>query len=142
MKNIFIILLIIVLAGCKTTKYVPVNSTWTEYKDREVLKVDTLIQRDSVYIRDKGDTVFIEKYKYIYKNRDVLKTDTVKIETEKEVPYPVVETKEVNKLTKWQSWQIMSFRLIIIAALLYVLYKYLSKKGILSKIISFIKGLV
>ena len=53
----------VLLSGCKTVQYIPVETIRTEYKT----KVDTFIQKDScvikdsVYIHSKGDVVF-EKY--------------------------------------------------------------------------------
>ena len=57
------ILIISMLCRCTTTKYVPV----TEYKDRVVVKTDSLLKTDSVYVHDsvsvyiRGDTVFKDK---------------------------------------------------------------------------------
>jgi hypothetical protein len=55
---------------------------------------------DSVLHKEKGDTVFIEKYKTIYKtinrNDTILIIDTIPIIQEVEV------IKEVNRLKDWQ----------------------------------------
>lgn len=101
MKKLLIIILVsILLGGCASTKYVevPVDRIKIEYRDRTL--IDTLIRNDSTIIREKGDTVFLEKYKYLYKyvNRTdtVLKTDTItKVQT-------VEVIKEVNKVKNWQ----------------------------------------
>ena len=67
MKSLITILLIVVLCSCVPTKYVevPIEKTKIEYKDR--LSIDTVIQHDSTIITMLGDTVYLEKYKYIYK---------------------------------------------------------------------------
>lgn len=100
MKKLLLIFLVFITISCGTTKVVevPVDRVRTEYIDRH--SIDTVIKNDSIIIRDKGDTVFLEKYKYLYKyvNRTdtVLKTDTItKVQT-------VEVIKEVNKVKNWQ----------------------------------------
>lgn len=90
-------LLIMLLAGCTSVKYVPVETVRTEYKTRDSIRHDSIYRRDSIYIIDSGDTVYkyVDRYlyKYLYLNRTdtVLKTDSI------QVPYPVEK-----KLTRWQ----------------------------------------
>lgn len=100
MKKLLVIIFLFLFISCGTTKIieVPVEKIKTEYVDRQI--IDTFVKTDSTIIIDKGDTVFLEKYKYLYKyvNRTdtVLKTDTMtKIQT-------VEVIKEVNKLKNWQ----------------------------------------
>lgn len=92
-----------VLIGCKTQpNYVPVESSQKgkEYIDR--WRVDSIFLYKNKYVYQKGDTVFIVDSVIHYKNRylrdSIFFTDTVRIE----VPYPVIETKEVNRLKNWQ----------------------------------------
>lgn len=70
---IFIVLL--ALASCTSTRYVPVTNTQRDsvYITKE--RTDTFIQRDSIVQLIKGDTVREVRYKYIerYRNR----TDTI-----------------------------------------------------------------
>ena len=92
--------MIILLSSCTTTKYVevPVDRVKIEYKDRT--KIDTLIQKDSVITQLKGDTIFLEKYKYLYKIKEV--RDTVnRTDTITTVQTIEVE-KKVNELKNWQ----------------------------------------
>lgn len=98
MKKIFIyilcILLVLSFVGCRTRiQYVPVKSVRTEYKDR--LRRDSIYVQDSVYVRDKGDTIFIDRWRYRYK--DKLITDTLLVSDTIRVPYPVEK-----ELTRWQ----------------------------------------
>lgn len=100
MKKLLLIFLVFIAISCGTTKVieVPVDRVRTEYIDRH--SVDTIIKNDSIVIREKGDTTFLEKYKYLYKyvyrTDTVLKTDTItKIQT-------VEVVKEVNKVKNWQ----------------------------------------
>lgn len=99
-KLLLAILLGILLSGCASTKYaeVPVDRVKIEYRDR--VSIDTLYRNDSTIIREKGDTVFLEKYKYIYRVKEL--KDTVNVTDTITVVKTVEVTKEVNKLHNWQ----------------------------------------
>ena len=101
MKNLILILILgIIVSCCKSTKYieVPVDRVKIEY--RNSVSIDTIYRNDSTIIREKGDTVFLEKYKYIYKVKEL--KDTVNITDTITVVNTVEVTKEVNKLYNWQ----------------------------------------
>ncbi len=100
MKYFIIICTLISLIGCTTTKYVevPIEKTKIEYKDR--LSIDTIIQHDSTIITMLGDTVYLEKYKYIYKVKEL--RDTINITDTTTVTKPIEVVKEINKLYTWQ----------------------------------------
>lgn len=74
-------LILSMFCRCTTTKYVPI----TEYRDRVVVKTDSLLNTDSVYVHDsvsiyiRGDTVFKDKYHLQYKDRFIErnKSDTL-----------------------------------------------------------------
>lgn len=72
------------------------------------VQIDSVYKRDSIYVKDKGDTVWIykelwrEKYKYLRDTVAVVRVDSVAVEREKIV--------EVEKpLSKWKSWQLRAF---------------------------------
>ncbi|MDR1091330.1 MAG: hypothetical protein LBL79_09665, partial [Prevotella sp.] len=86
MKKILIfILLIAAFAACNKTVYVPVKSVKTEYRNNYLR--DSVYLLDSVFIKEKGDTVWIEKYRYLYV--DKLNRDTLCINDTVRVPFPV-----------------------------------------------------
>lgn len=107
MKKIIYFILTLVLCniifGCKT-KYVHIPdvtiSKGKEYIDR--WHRDSIHVKDSIIINKAGDTIFIENYKYIYKDKlvkdSIFITDSIKVD----VPYPVEVVKEVNILHNWQ----------------------------------------
>lgn len=100
MRKLLVIIFLFLFISCSTTKIieVPVEKIKTEYVDRQI--IDTFVKTDSTIIIDKGDTVFLEKYKYLY--RYINKTDTfIKIDTLTKT-ITVEVTKEVNKLKNWQ----------------------------------------
>ena len=69
-------------------------------------KIDSvyLYEKDSIFIKQKGDTVFFERWSIKYKDKIVEKRDTAYIHdmSIKEVPVPA-------QLNWWQRWQIRSF---------------------------------
>ena len=124
MKKLIVFLVVFSVWGCTRTVYVPVTNTVTntEYKDR--LKRDSIYLKDSIHIMQRGDTVFLSKIKYYYTNvliRDtVSRLDSVYVEK----PIPVVTTKEVYKLTKWQMWRLKLLNLLVVVLLLITLWKF------------------
>ncbi len=66
--------------------------------------------------------------------KESISRDSIRIEyKEKPVPYPVETI--TNRLTSWQSFQIWTGRLVLIALILYLVIKYVgSKLSIISKL--------
>ena len=125
MKNLILILVIgIIVSCCKSTKYieVPVDRVKIEY--RNSVSIDTIYRNDSTIIRENGDTVFLEKYKYIYKVKEL--KDTVNITDTITVVNTVEVTKEVNKLYNWQI-VLMTLGAFAIVILLYGVIKWIKK---------------
>lgn len=124
-----ICILISILYGCKSTKYIPIETVRTDsvYIDRYLR--DSIYQRDSVYVNrwTAGDTVYQDKvvWKYVY--RDKVKHDTVAIlrSDTVRVPYPVE-----RQLTKWEQvrlnvggWVIALVVITILVVVGWVIYK-------------------
>lgn len=92
-----IVVALVLICACTTTKYVPVESVRTEYVDRGSARVDSVTLRDSIVIQSGADTVRIEKWRWREKisfMRDtltIIKTDSV------QVPFPVEK-----ELSRWQ----------------------------------------
>ncbi len=117
---ILLSLLLLLFGSCKTnTVYVPVETVKTEYKDR--IFRDSVRLYDSVFVKMANDTVWMEKYKYLY--RDRLMRDSVFVSDSIQVPYPVVEYKEVNRLSSFQSFQIWCGRIGMVLLFLYFVVK-------------------
>lgn len=125
MKNLILILVLgIIVSCCKSTKYieVPVDRVKIEY--RNSVSIDTIYRSDSTIIRETRDTVFLEKYKYIYKVKEL--KDTVNITDTITVVNTVEVTKEVNKLYNWQI-VLMTLGAFAIVILLYSVIKWIKK---------------
>lgn len=125
-RIIVLILLATILYGCKSIQYVPVETIKRDTTYISQIKIDSIYHRDSIYVEHKGDTVYLSKYKYLYKyieKRDTLwheKTDTI------QVAYPVEA-----QLTKWQKIKINMGEYLIAAIVLIVIWlcaKYFIKR--------------
>ncbi len=89
------------LCSCTRKIYVPVENTVmrTDTVYSAKLRVDSVIFRDSVAVIQKGDTVFLTRYRDRYRVREHTDTvyqsviDSVKVS----VPYPVE-----RELTRWE----------------------------------------
>ena len=112
-----------VIASCSKTIYVPVESVKTEYRDNYMR--DSIMLYDSVFVKEKGDTIWLEKYRYLY--RDKIIKDSVIITDSIQVPYPVVEFKEVNKVTGWQNFQIWCGRILLLLVIGYLGIRYFNR---------------
>lgn len=121
----WIIILCIVMCSCRSIQYVPVEVVKTDTTYINKVQRDSIYQLDSIYIRDKGDTILITKTKYIY--RDKLVRDTVyasRVDSI-QVPYPVEK-----ELTRWQQfrldvggWAIGIVIIVILIVVGYMIYK-------------------
>lgn len=103
MKKKYIILIITVLLSmysCKSTDYIPVENNKTEYK--YIYITDTIINNNTVHIKEKGDTVYIYNTREVYKYRDRIDTCIVNDTTTKVVYKDRIEYVEVNNLKDWQ----------------------------------------
>jgi len=121
--GIIILVIVCLVYGCKTnTVYIPVETVRTEFK--EMLFRDSVYLHDSVLVKIKGDTIWLEKYKYLY--RDKLVRDSVFVTDSVQVPYPVVEYREVNRLYTWQTI-LMCLGAVLIGFTGYRLFRFFKK---------------
>lgn len=121
-----ILFAVLFLCGCRT-EYVPVESVRYDSVMIEKLMRDSVFVRDSVYLQEKGDTIYKykDKYVYVYKNR----VDTFFAEKIREIEVPVpVE----RKLTWWErvkmEWLDRIFAALIIVALYWNLKEWLARR--------------
>lgn len=125
-RIITFIFLATILYSCKSIQYVPVETMKRDTTYLSQTKIDSIYHRDSIYVERKGDTVYLSKYKYLYKyieKHDTLwreKVDTIQI------AYPVEA-----QLTKWQKIKINMdeyLKTIIILIIIGLCAKYFIKR--------------
>lgn len=94
-------LLITLLAGCRTVRYVPVETVRTDSVTLDHFVHDSVYVRDSVYVNrwTAGDTVFVDKVSVKWRYRDRWRRDTVAVVRRDSVQVPV----PVEKPLGW--WQ-------------------------------------
>ena len=118
-------LLLCLCYSCRTPQFIPVESVKTEYRDK--IQRDSVYLYDSIYVKEKGDTLIMERFRYMYK--DKLIRDSVFICDTIRVPYPVEVVKNAKgKITGWQNFQIWCGRIALVIALLFIIFFLLKQK--------------
>lgn len=96
------------------------------YKVQQVK--DTCYIKDSVFIRIRADTVFVDRIKTLYRERirvDTLHaTDTLKVYADR---YMVKEV-EVNRLTSLQHFLVWCGIILLVIAVIYIIYIVINNK--------------
>lgn len=124
MKRALLILVILITASCspRIIEHVTVQRDTVR-----VVKVDSVwnYQHDSIYVREKGDTVYqyVEHIRY----RDRVKVDTfIRVKVDSVAVERIKEVKIDKPLSWWQSFKIGAFPWLLLAlgaALLYIFRK-------------------
>lgn len=119
-KNILFIVILLLLTACTQTRYieVPVETIKNNYIN--TIQKDTLIIRDSIDRWLKGDTVWVTKYKYIYKTQYIHDT-IIKSDTITNTIY-IDKIVTINELKDYQKFLIY-IGLFSICFIIFVLYK-------------------
>ena len=131
MKRIilFILVVCLVLVGCKKIEYVYVPKVQTLTRDSIVTK----LHHDSIFIKvtekQKNDTIYRDSIVYNF----VFRNDTIRTTKTDSIPYPVeVEKLVEKKLNGYQRTMISLGWMLILAVVGYAGYKglkfYLTKK--------------
>ncbi len=114
---IVVLLAILIICACTTTKYVPVEVIKTEYKTNTVRDSIYFEKHDSIYFEKLGDTVTIHEWHIRYKDRYIEVTDTFLKTDSIPVPYPVEK-----QLTRWQQIKLDFGELFLLIVLVLVFY--------------------
>jgi hypothetical protein len=119
MKNHVIVLfvLIVLQSACKQIQYIPIETTKIEYRNNYIR--DSIYHLDSIHIKEKGDTLIIERHRYTHKNKTI--RDSIYIQDTIRVPFPVeVKKPTKNPLTNLQIFQIYCGRIFLILLFLLI----------------------
>ena len=114
LKILFFLLFLTIVISCKTTTKVveiPVETIKTEYVEQ--IKYDSIYHKDSIYIMQKGDTIYNNKVQYLYKYKYL--RDTINVTDTIPTIVTVKDTQYINKLYTWQ-------KLLITVGIGFVLY--------------------
>ena len=114
LKTLFFLLFLTIVISCKTTTKIveiPVETIKTEYIEQ--IKYDSIYSKDSIYIIQKGDTIYNNKVQYLYKYKYL--RDTINITDTIPTIVTVKDTQYINKLYTWQ-------KLLITVGIGFVLY--------------------
>ena len=114
LKTLFFLLFLTIVISCKTTTKVveiPVETIKTEYIEQ--VKYDSIYHKDSIYIMQKGDTIYNNKVQYLYKYKYL--RDTINVTDTIPTMVTVKDTQYINKLYTWQ-------KLLITVGIGFVLY--------------------
>ena len=113
LKTLFLLLFLITIVSCTTTKIieVPVETIKTEYIEQ--VKYDSIYSKDSIYIMQKGDTIYNNKIQYLYKYKYL--RDTINIADTIPKIITVKDTQYINQLYTWQ-------KLLIVIGIGFILY--------------------
>ena len=119
-----LILFLLMLTSCRT-EYVPVESVRYDSLFFTKFMKDSVYVKDSTHVRERGDTVFWYRLKFVFMNKSV--TDTVYIERYKDRDVPV----PVERKLSWWERQKMDYggwaMLILVAAMLLKIRKWLAR---------------
>ena len=123
--TLFFFVMVVVLcciSSCTTTRYVPVVEYHTDTLIQKMTQRDSIYLHDSTIVREKGDTVLVERWHTRYRDREVhdtvyqMRIDSVP------APYPVVEHVE-RKMSAIDKFLIATGILSIISVLIFAAYK-------------------
>ena len=117
-----LVVAVVVLSSCTTTRYIPVIEHATDTLVQRVVERDSIHVHDSIRVTEKGDTVTIERWHTQY--RDRWHHDSVYIAKHDTIPQPYPVTEYVERKRTTFEWVLLAFGvLFIIASLLFVIYK-------------------
>ena len=113
LKTLFLLLFLTIIISCTTTKIieVPIETIKTEYIEQ--VKYDSIYHKDSIYIMQKGDTIYNNKVQYLYKYKYL--RDTINIIDTIPKIVTVKDTQYINQLYAWQ-------KILIVIGIGFILY--------------------
>lgn len=118
---------LLLFCSCITTKYVEVEKIRTDTLIETKLMYDSIHIHDSVHVKEKGDSVWEERWHTEYIEK--LLTDTIYQTTHDTIPKPYQVTKEVPaQLSWWQKTRLYIANALLIAIVIYLLYYFIFKR--------------
>lgn len=131
-----LLVILLMMSSCKSVEYVTVPSVSRDTIYINKVERDSIHVHDSIYLHEwkKGDTVLVEKVKWVTKYVESIKHDTLyqsRVDSVA-VPYPV-EVKVEKELTWWQNTKMKAGVVLIVlllGAAVFGILKCLRKFGL------------
>ena len=115
-KNIVFLGLVLALTACKSVQ-TATNSTSSHATSQ--LQHDSIYLHDSIFVRIRADTVYLEKWHTRWREKEITRTDTVQIKNIK------VETKEVRYIPRFYKYcAALTALLLILLLVKFMLWLY------------------
>lgn len=112
----------LLLTGCTTTKYVPIETVRTDTLKVTKYERDSIYIHDSTIVREKGDTMLIEKWHTRWRDRWL--HDTLYQSRVDSIPKPYpVEKRVPAELTWWQQTRLHLANILLYALLVFGVIK-------------------
>lgn len=126
-------LIVLLLGGCKGKEYITVPEYHTEYICRTDTfnKMDSVYLKDSVYVYQKGDTIYHNKvlYRDRYHNIYRVKTDTILKTDSVSIPYAVERQLTKNEQRLMTLGRLfLGFLFLVVIAMVSGIWWYHNKK--------------
>lgn len=124
MKHLLVIIIaLLALCGCQSTRYVPVESVRTEYRDHDVERLVTDTVHDTRLVWVKGDTVVDIRREERIRRVEIHDTCYIERTDSVQVPYPVE-----RRLNKWEQtkqdvggYAIVALAVVVCAAVVWLI---------------------
>lgn len=125
-----VLALALFVTACGSSKPVVASENKTENRLANARETITdsiyLFKHDSVFVRDRGDTVFVDRWRCRIEYR--AKTDTVYSRDSIYINRDLVQVSEVNRLTGWQNFQVWLGRILISLLVLTGVYLFIKQR--------------
>lgn len=118
---IFCAILALNIYSCKTIDCIPTVEIHDSIRVERLLDSVYLYEKDSIYIKEKNDTVYVDQWHTRYKDRIVEKTDTVFLNNYIEKTMP--PEKYVPGIYKWGLGFSICFLILFIAYVVVKVYR-------------------
>lgn len=117
------------LCSCTTTKVVTVEKVRNDTTFITKQKRDSIWLHDSIHVKERGDTMLIERWHTKYIER--VTHDTTYVATHDTIPQPFQVIKMVEKELNWFQKTFMTVGMVAIIALLIAVVMWLKKRKII-----------
>lgn len=121
--------LALMMCGCKSIEYVPVVEKEVHHDTVYYSKLqrDSIWLHDSVLVREKGDTVWMEKWHTKYVEKQV--HDTTYVARIDSIPVPYEVPKYIEKPLGWWQKTLIWIGIISLMGIVLIVARWVSRSG-------------